>query len=382
MAWIFWISVSVIFYTYIGYPAGIWLLSRIRRRTRITGGEPKTVSVLIACHNESGAIASRIENILDSNYPAELLEVIVASDGSTDGTVEQAERFSSARVRVAGYPARAGKATALNLGAGMARGKIIVFADARQSFAPDAITKLVASFADPKVGAVSGELILRAGSSSTVGEGAGFYWKFEKWIRKSESAFDSCVGATGAIYAIRRELWRDLPAGTILDDVYSPMQIAKAGYRVVFEEAAKAYDCPAPSAAREFNRKVRTLLGNYQLCQLMPGLLNPAARLGLQFYSHKLLRLAAPVFLVLMLLSNAVLCTAAASAGSALIYTVVMSAQIFFYLSVIAGWALSGREGKSRVLNAAYVFSVMNAAAVVGLIYFISGKRDVWVSGK
>jgi hypothetical protein len=163
---------------------------------------------------------------------------------------------------------------------------------------------------------------------------------------------------------------------TILDDVYTPMRIAMAGHRVVFEEAARAYDQATGSARREFARKVRTLTGNYQLCQLMPRLLVPTSTLLLQFYSHKLMRLAAPIFLLLLFAVNVIIITLP---GAALFYSATLAAQLTFYACVAAGAALLKRQRKVRLLNFAYVFSVMNAAALVGLIYFIVGKRDVWV---
>jgi poly-beta-1,6-N-acetyl-D-glucosamine synthase len=214
-------------------------------------------------------------------------------------------------------------------------------------------------------------------SNAGVGEGVGLYWKYEKWIRKNESWFNSAIGATGAIYAIRKSLWRPLPQMTILDDVYTPMQIALTGHRVVFEENARAYDQAANSAQREFARKVRTLTGNYQLCQLMPRLLMPTSALLFQFHSHKLMRLAAPIFMLLLLAVN--IAMIALSGETALLYSAALASQFSFYACVAAGAYLLKRQRKVRLLNFAYVFSVMNAAALVGLIYFITGKRDVWV---
>ena len=267
-----------------------------------------------------------------------------------------------------------GKATALNVGVELATGEVIVFADARQRFEARAIRELVANFADPAVGAVSGELLLDGGAG--VGESVGLYWNYEKWIRKNESRFDSVIGATGAIYAIRKSLWQPLPPMTILDDVYTPMQIAMTGHRVVFEDRARAYDKAANSARREFARKVRTLTGNYQLCQLMPRLLVPTSALLLQFYSHKLMRLAAPIFFLLLFAINVAIITLQ---GAPLFYSAALAAQLIFYACVAAGAILLKQQRKVRLLNFAYVFSVMNAAALVGLIYFIVGKRDVWV---
>jgi cellulose synthase/poly-beta-1,6-N-acetylglucosamine synthase-like glycosyltransferase len=337
------------------------------------------VSIIVACHNEAQNIQSRINNLLESDYPAELLEIIVVSDGSTDRTADLARLAQSARVRALHYRERSGKAAALNVGVEYASGEVIVFADARQRFEPRAIRELVANMSDPRIGAASGELLLDAPAGSCVGEGVGLYWKYEKWIRKSESRFNSVIGATGAIYAIRRELWKPLPPSTILDDVYTPMHIALRGRRVVFEEKARAYDRASASASGEFARKVRTLTGNYQLCQLMPRLLLPWGALAFQFYSHKLMRLAAPVFMLLLLASSAF---TVASEPFDLVYQAALVLQIAFYACVLAGACLLRRNRRVRLLSFAYVFSVMNAAALVGLFYFITGKRDIWVRGQ
>src|ERR1044071_4177425 len=379
---LFWISIVAIFYTYIGYPVVVWMLGRLRNLKVSKSAVTPRVSVIIACHNEASNIEARIKNLLESDYPARLLEIIIISDGSTDLTADIARRYVSNRVHVFAYAEQRGKATALNVGAEIASGEIIIFADARQWFEPDAIKELASNFADARVGAVSGELLLDGGANATVGEGVGLYWKYEKWIRKSESRFNSVIGATGAVYAIRRKLWQPLPQETILDGVYAPMQIALAGSRIVFDEKARAHDRATDSAGREFSRKVRTLTGNYQLCQLMPRLLLPTNALLFQFYSHKLMRLAAPIFFLILLAANLAIVAPPSSAKSTLFYEASLTAQIIFYASVLAGGYLLKHKRKVRLLNFAYVFSVMNAAALVGLIYFILGKRDVWVRGQ
>lgn len=377
---LFWICVAAILYTYLGYPIAVWLLGRYRNREIRKADITPRVSVVIACHNEQSNIAARINNLSDCDYPRNLVEIVIVSDGSTDRTAEIARGQASDRVRVFAYEEQKGKAIALNVGVGIATGEVIVFADARQSFEPGAIQELVANFADPRVGAVSGELLLDGGGGS-VGEGVGLYWKYEKWIRKSESRAGSTIGATGAIYAIRRELWRPLPESTILDDVYTPMRIALGGRRVVFEEKACARDKAVESPGREFARKVRTLTGNYQLCQMMPRLLIPSSALVFQFYSHKLMRLAAPIFFLLLLAANVML--AANPPGSArLVYRAALAAQSLFYCGVLAGACLLKRIRRVRLLNFAYVFSLMNAAALVGLLYFVAGKRNVWARGE
>jgi poly-beta-1,6-N-acetyl-D-glucosamine synthase len=371
---LFWFSITAIFYTYLGYPLLVWLMARCRQRAVQKAAITPPVSVVIACHNEARNIEARLRNLLECDYPQRQLEIILISDGSTDLTAEVARRFAPEGVRVCAYERQMGKAAALNVGVEMAAGEVIVFADARQRFEARAIRELVANFADPAVGAVSGELLLDGGAG--VGESVGLYWKYEKWIRKNESRFDSMIGATGAIYAIRKSLWRRLPPLTILDDVYTPMQIAMTGHRIVFEEQARAFDQAAGCVRREFARKVRTLMGNYQLCQLMPRLLVPTSALLLQFYSHKLMRLAAPIFFLLLFAVNVAIIT---SEQATVFYTATLAAQAIFYACVGAGAALLKRQRKVRLLNFAYVFSLMNAAALVGLIYFIIGKRDIWV---
>jgi len=376
--YLFWISIAVLLYTYIGYPVAIGLLARLRNRKVSKAPISPRVSVVLACHNEETNIAARINNLLASDYPPELLEMVIVSDGSTDATAEIANRYKSGRARAIDYPERRGKAVALNIGVENATGEIIVFADARQRFERDAVREMVANFADPSVGAVSGEYGFDLREGSSVGESVGLYWRYEEWIRKSEARFDSIIGATGAIYGIRRALWKPLPPSTILDDVYTPMQIALAGHRVVFEEKAKARDRAADSTAREFARKVRTLTGNYQLCQLMPRLLLPTYALCFQFYSHKLMRLASPIFFLLLLAANLVIAAFASTGPEQIVYLAFLACQIIFYASVIAGGILLRRNHRLRLLNVAYVFSVMNAAALVGLFYFVFGKRNVW----
>ena len=373
---LFWLSIIAIVYTYLGYPAIVWLLARLTGSRVARAPITPRVSVIIACHNEEKNIKARIENLLALDYPQDLLEVIVVSDGSSDLTAEAARGVLSANVRVFSYEGRLGKASALNVGVEIASGEVIVFADARQRFDSLALKEIVANFNDETVGAVSGELIVSARESSSVGEGVGLYWSYEKWIRKNESRCNSVIGATGAIYAIRRELWQPLPPMTILDDVYTPMRIALSGRRVIFEDKALAYDEASETVSREFLRKVRTLTGNYQLCQLMPRLLLPTSSLIFQFHSHKLMRLLVPIFFLLLLAANLVI---VAGPAPSLLYEASLAAQLAFYCSVLAGGYLLKKNRKLLLFNFAYIFSVMNAAALVSLFYFILGKRNVWV---
>ena len=240
-------------------------------------------------------------------------------------------------VRLIELPA-AGKAVALNHGVAAAGGEILVFADARQQFSPDAITALVENFDDPEVGCVTGELSLDCEIEGDdrepgIGEGVGLYWRYEKWLRRAESEIWSTLGATGAIYALRRSLWQPLPAGTLLDDVLAPMRVVLAGRRTVCEPRARAFDGAAPNATVEARRKVRTLAGNYQILALEPLLLLPFRNpVWLQYASHKLGRLFVPWALVAALLSSAAL------ASSGWFYLMALILQLGFYALAAIGW--------------------------------------------
>jgi poly-beta-1,6-N-acetyl-D-glucosamine synthase len=266
------------------------------------------------------------------------------SDGSTDGTRSVLAPYRDA-VRLIELP-QGGKPTAVNAGAAAATGDLLVFADARQRFAPDAIRQLVANFADPRIGGVSGELVLESpvdpeGGDSTISEGVGLYWKYEKWLRRHESRIASTLGATGAIYALRRSLWRPLPAEALLDDVLAPMRIVLAGYRMVFDDEAKAFDRPEVDSATESRRKTRTLAGNYQILSLEPRILLPFGNpVWGQYVSHKLGRLLVPWALIVALVTSALLST------QSWVYAVALMLQLGLY-----GLAAYGMWAESRELS-------------------------------
>jgi cellulose synthase/poly-beta-1,6-N-acetylglucosamine synthase-like glycosyltransferase len=311
--------------------------SRESRNANLPG-----VSVIVAARNEARRLPGRIDNILASDYPSDRIEVIVASDGSTDATADVLAPYGE-RISLLPLPAR-GKAAALNAAALRARNPILIFADARQRFAPDAIRQLVAAFSSPRIGAVSGELVIdceqggRASERSTIGDGVGAYWKYEKWLRRSEAIVGSSVGVTGAVYAMRRWLWQPLPADAILDDLLGPMRIVQRGYRVVFEPKAKAFDHAASDAAAELRRKVRTLAGNFQLLRYEPRLLVPGRNpVWLQFVSHKLARLMVPYALIALFVSSAVLSMTSS------IYALAFGAQLVFYALAAYGALLDHR---------------------------------------
>ena len=293
MTALLWLSLGLLAYVYAGYPALMWVRAARRPPARHVWAATPAVSVVVVAHNEARRVTERIENLLALDYPRERLEIILVSDGSTDGTVDRARAYAHRGVIVRAFAQRRGKPSVLNETVPAASGEIVVLADARQRFAPEALRALVRPFADPRVGAVSGELVLtRAADATAAGDGVGFYWRYEKLIRQSESRVHSTVGATGAIYAVRRALFTAIPADTILDDVVIPMNIVRQGYRVLFESGARAYDRVSATAREEFTRKVRTIAGTFQLFGRHRWLLGPVQNpLWFQTLSHKGARL-------------------------------------------------------------------------------------------
>lgn len=369
---LFWTSVLLIGYAGLGYPLLIraWAALRPGRRAP-RGGRLPPVSILVVAHDEGARITARIEGLLALDYPKDRLEIVLASDGSTDDTVARARAFQGAGVRVVAFAERRGKAAVLDDLVPLCRGDIVVLADARQRFDARALEALALPFADPAVGAVGGQLILTGRpEESSLGRGIGLYWLYETSIRASEGRVDSTVGATGAIYAIRRDLFEPIPADTILDDVLIPMRIARRGYRVVFEAGARAYDRPAAAPREEFVRKVRTIAGNFQLFARERWLLDPRRnRLWLQTVSHKGIRLLGPVLLATILASNLLL------AGRPF-YAWTLVAQGLFYAAALGG-ALAGAGRGGALLVVPYAVCLLNWATTVALFRALARRQRV-----
>ncbi len=367
-----WSSFVMLAYIYVGYPAVIWAWAHYRPRTPQVSDIAPTVSIIIVAHNEARRIAARLQNVLALDYPKDRLQIILASDGSTDETVERAREYEAAGVTIVACPQRRGKPALLDELVPTAAGQIVVLADARQRFEPTALQALVRHFADPSVGAVSGELLLTKGDDTrTVGEGVGFYWRYEKLIRQSESRLHSSVGATGAIYALRRELFKPIPAKTILDDVLIPMNVVRQGYRVLFESKARAYDVLPATARAEFTRKVRTIGGNFQLFARERWLLNPLQNpLWFQTISHKAARLLAPVFHVTAFAANVALATHPG-------FAVLLAMQIAFYAIAWGGFALRNAQRSIPFISVPYAICLLSWATIVAFVRYVSGRQRV-----
>lgn len=374
----FWIALALLAYVYVGYPLLAWMRAAVHAESVSRSPSEPFVTVIVVAYNEAERIERRILNLLSLDYPRAKLEIVIASDGSTDDTVARAQHFESDGIRVVAFDGRRGKAAVLNDVVPTARGQIVVLGDARQRFESGILRKLVADFGDSTVGAVSGELVIRSRaneSGSTIGEGASFYWRYEKFIRRNESRAHSTVGATGAVYAIRRKLFEPIPDDTLLDDVLIPMRIISRGYRVLFEPGARAYDLAVASPRQEFVRKVRTIAGTFQLFARERWLFNPFRnRVWFATLSHKALRLLTPLLHAVILIANLGLVSLPA-------YRWLLAAQVMFYAAAAAAHVL-GQRRTMVAMKVPYTMCLLVWATVVGFVYFVTRHQQVtWARG-
>jgi len=368
---VFWLSLAGILYAYAGYPVVIWALARLWPRIWKSAPFNPSVSIVLAVHNGAALLPGKIQHLLSLDY-ANIQEIILVSDGSTDGTAAILRSLHNPLIKTIVLSEHGGKAVAVNAGVAAATGEVILFVDIRPEIAPGAIQHLVNNFADPKVGCVAGELNLQQRNHDAASAAVGsLYWRYEQWIRKCESAFDSPVGVYGGFYAIRRSLAVQQPAGTILDDMFQPLSIIRQGYRSVIDEAALVYDIWPEKMQGEFHRKVRTLAGNFQLVQLAPWTLTAQNRVVFQFISHKLMRLAVP-WLTLSLLASTL-----ALAANSRMYAVCATLEALALAVSILGLRAT-IPPLHRIAAPASALLVLNAAAVVGLYKFLTTRGHLW----
>ena len=349
----------------------MWVISRLCTRHHIAGEIKPSVSVVLAVHNGIERLPGKIQHLLDLDY-SEIKEIIIVSDGSTDGTAELLASQRSRRIKTVVLKEHGGKAIALNAGVAQATAEIILFVDIRPEIAPGAIQELVSNFADPMVGCVAGELVLRQEGHDAASEAVGgIYWRYEQWIRTCEAEFDSPVGVYGGFYAIRRELFTPMPAGIILDDMFQPLSIIRRGFRSVLDVNAIVYDMWPKKVEGEFHRKVRTLAGNFQLFEMAPWTLTFRNRTLFQLVSHKVMRLVVPYLLISLLLSSAIL-------------SINSRHFLDFTLLQVIGWALAFAglrfriPALQRVVSPMSALLVLNVAAVVGLYKFLFTRGPLW----
>lgn len=363
---LFWGSAALMVYAIAGYPLAIGLLSAIRPRPLRKDSFTPEVTILVIARDEEESIGGKIENLLGQEYPPEKRKIVVASDASTDRTDAIVRSFEGRGVSLERMETRTGKPGILNRMVPAVGDEFVVLSDSRQRWSRDSLKRILANFADPEVGAACGELIIGQAEEGTFPEGVRAYWRYEKYLRKKEAAYDSTCGTTGAVYAIRRDLFEKLPEDTLLDDFVVPMNIVRQGFRVVFEEGAIAVDKPSDSASHEMARKIRTLAGNYQAFFRMHWLFLPwKNRLFFQFVSHKVLRLAVPFLMIAVFLANMSLLDRG-------MYVALFSAQAVFYLL-----ALLSIRIRTPVLSMVKAFIVLNFVALMALPAYLSGRQKV-----
>ena len=368
----FWCAACLLVYTYAGYP--LWIYLRSRFYPRPTRQEPMIprISVILAVHNGAPLLRQKIAHLLSLGYPRGRMEIVIVSDGSTDGTEDILNEYPDPPVRSLRCPGHCGKAVALNMGMQIATGEILLFLDIRPWLESNALRLLLSNFADPAVGCVAGELVLRdEGHDEGARVVGGLYWRYEQWIRNCEAKVDSPLGVYGGFYAVRRELARPLPEGAILDDMLQPLSVIRQGYRSVVDMRARVYDTWPKNLRGEFHRKVRTLAGNFQMLQLAPWLLQRQNRLRFELISHKLLRLLAPVLLGTLLIASILL------AKHSVFYMGALASQIVFY-SLAALGAGRGIPAVTRLAAPASAFCMLNAAVVVGFYKFLFTRGPLW----
>lgn len=365
---IFWCSALFIVYTYAAYPVAIWLLAKTRRQpapSRLSPEDCPEVTVVIAVHNEQHRVAAKIANLRALDYPQDKIRVIFVSDGSTDGTEAEIARHPG--VDVIAYSPRQGKATALNTAMRQVTTPVVVFCDVRQKIDAAALRLVIARLMQPGVGVVSGELV-HYDPDTNAAANIGLYWRYEKWIRQSESDWSSVVGATGAFYVMHRHAFVPLAPDTLLDDFEIPMQAARQGLRVQFEGGAQVFDELQQDLQGERKRKIRTLSGNFQSFSRHSWLFSPRDNpILLQFLSHKVFRLAVPYAMVFALVSSALSATP--------VVQVLAALQVLFYTGALSGRVVPAL-GRNKLISFAGVFVELNWVAMLAGLQFWTGRSD------
>ncbi len=369
---IFWSSVAGVFYPYLIFPLILIIFGRVVNADVDKRAITPAASMIIAAYNEEKSIAAKLDNALALEYPPGSLEIIVASDGSSDKTVEIAGNYASAGVSCLDLPRR-GKAFALIDAVEASTGEILVFSDANTMFEPQALHMIVRNFADEAVGGVCGNQIhakVTVGDSSMQGEQ--MYWSYDKWLKVLESRTGSIVSADGAIYAIRKNLFQAPGSAAVTDDFAISTRVVEQGYRLVYEPEARANEPPAGYADKEFGRKVRIINRGLRSVLVRKKMLNPF-RYGfysLTLFSHKISRRLVPVFLVLLFVSSLFL------ANELILYFVALLLQAGFYAWAAVSFLLRNRTiGQLKIFSLPFFFCLANLAALVALYNLIMGKR-------
>ncbi|HXW14926.1 MAG TPA: glycosyltransferase [Terriglobia bacterium] len=370
---LFWVSVLLVLHVYVGYPVGIYLRSKLHPKAvppkEVAGGELPYVTVLIPAHNEERWIACKIENTLALEYPSDRLQVLVASDGSTDNTMDIAARYVGRGVEVNHRAERCGKTATLNRVVPKVRGEIVLISDCNALLPVNTLQLLVLHFQDPSVGCVTGEKVCLP-TDSSASEGEGLYWRYEAWIKNSESALGSCLGSNGQVMAIRKKLFTPIPV--VGDDFYIPMQILiSAGAQVRFEPRAKASIPAAANLGLELRRKERSHASLLLDLPYLKGGLNPlTSRIWWRFLSHHVLRLFVPFALLIALASSTLLWRFMP------LYGLIAVCQASFYGAAITGYLFARRGWRPRIVYLPFYFVFANLGVFLAWIRWARGKHQ------
>ena len=371
---IFWAALFLVVYTYLIYPVLLWLLAAGRKMPEYAPlSEWPGVSLIIAAHNEEGVLRAKLENALAMDYPAERLDIIVVSDASTDDTDRIAAEFAARGVRLHRQEVRGGKTEAQNAGVRLARGQFVAFSDANSMYAPSALKRLLAPFADERIGCVCGELQYANPDEQGAGKGEGLYWRYEQFLKRRESLLSSALGANGAIYALRRELFVEL-RGDIISDFVAPLHAWRRGFRIAYEPTAVATEYSSGRFGDEFRRRRRIVSRSLYGLWTEIGVLNPFAHFlfAFQMFSHKLLRWLVPVWLLVVLAVNIPLVVSEN-------YGILLALQVAFYGLAALGLLLPERLGRYWLFYVPAYFTATNWGTLLGLLSFLMGRRHrVW----
>ncbi len=369
---VFWSSLAVVLFSYVGYPIVLFIISKLSRRGRhaIDDNYCPSVCLLISAFNEEKIIRKKIENSLSLDYPKDKLTILVASDGSDDRTVAIAEDYEDLGVKLFHRSSRSGKSDVLNHVVKTLDEDIVVFTDANAMFADDALKKLARRFNDPKIGCVVGKLRYVDRRTTSVARGEGLYWRYEGMLSMLESSLGSVLVANGSIFAIRRDLFPKLFA-EVANDFQIPMEIGSQGYGVVYEPEAMAFESSTIFWQEEFQRKVRIIVRGLTGYSILRSKIRGFRRF--QFFSHKLMRWAIGPMLFLTFLANVILMRDSA------FYTVAFTGQLFIYLAALNGWRMRKTRKPHPLFYLPFYFTMVNLAAVVAMAKFFTGARQtVW----
>ena len=368
---VFWVSVALLVYTYAGYSLLVLLLSRFARRRDAKASIEPHVTFLITAYNEERDIARKLENTLSLNYPQDKLEIIVASDGSTDGTDAVVKSFAARGVKLVRVEGRVGKTETQNCAVMQATGDIVVFSDATTRYEKDALRNLVRNYADPSVGAVSGRYEYYNPTGAPIGIGNILFWKYENFVKAAQTRIKTITGCCGCIYSVRRTLYAPLPAD-IISDLVEPLKILEKGYRIVFEPQAIAYEETTERATEEFRMRVRVITRGMRGLLYMKSLFNPFRYgfVSFQLISHKLFRWIVPVFMIGVFVSNALLLGPA-------FYNVTFALQCGFYALALLGWAGERFRLRHTLLAIPLYFSTVNLASLISMYKTWRGHKAV-----